>query len=43
MEKDFVGAMETLAKIGYAGVEFAGNYGGLDVSGMKKTACRQQP
>ncbi len=36
MEKDFVNAMETLAKIGYAGVEFAGNYGGLDVTGMNK-------
>ncbi len=36
MEKDFVKAIETLAKIGYAGVEFAGNYGKLDAKGMKQ-------
>lgn len=35
MERDFTGSIERLARIGYAGVEFAGNYGGLDVPGMK--------
>ena len=29
LDKDFVGTLETVKKIGYEGVEFAGNYGGL--------------
>ena len=36
LDKDFVGAIETLAKIGYAGVELAGQYGGLNAAEMKK-------
>ena len=36
LEKDFVGSIEKLAKIGYAGVEFAGQYGGLNAKDMKK-------
>lgn len=34
--KDFVGSIEKLAKIGYAGVELAGQYGGLNAKDMKK-------
>lgn len=33
-EKDFVGVLEKVAQIGYAGVEFAG-YGGIDALDMK--------
>lgn len=36
VEKDFVGSIEKIAKIGYAGVEFAGQYGGLDAKDMNK-------
>ena len=35
-EKDFVGTLEKVAKIGYQGVEFAG-YGGLSAKELKKT------
>lgn len=35
MEKDFRKAIETIAQIGYAGVEFAGDYGGLNESQMR--------
>ena len=35
LEKDFVGTIEKLAKIGYAGVEFAGQNGGLNAHDMK--------
>ena len=36
LEKDFVKSIETIAKIGYAGVELAGQYGGLNAAEMKK-------
>ena len=36
MEKDFIKAIERIAKIGYSGVEFAGNYGGLSAADLKK-------
>ena len=36
IEKDFVKSIETIARIGYAGVEFAGQYGGLNAAEMKK-------
>jgi len=34
--KDFVGSLKRLAEIGYTGVEFAGNYGGLSAGELKK-------
>ena len=33
-EKDFVGTLEKVAKLGFNGVEFAG-YGGLDAVALK--------
>lgn len=36
MEKDYVGSLKRIAEIGYAGVEFAGGYGGLSAAEMKK-------
>ena len=34
--KDFVGALKRIAEIGYTGVEFAGNYGGMSAGELKK-------
>ena len=36
LEKDFAKSIETIAKIGYAGVELAGQYGGLSAAELKK-------
>lgn len=36
LEKDYVGSIEKLAKIGYAGVELASQYGGLNAKELKK-------
>ncbi|MHB9133246.1 MAG: sugar phosphate isomerase/epimerase family protein [Armatimonadota bacterium] len=33
--QDFIGTLKRVAKIGYAGVEFAGNYGGLSAKDLK--------
>jgi len=34
--KDFLGALKRVAQIGYTGVEFAGNYGGMTAAELKK-------
>ena len=36
LSRDFVGTLETVKKLGYEGVEFAGNYGGLAAADLKK-------
>ncbi len=38
-QKDFIGTLEAIAKMGYDGVEFAG-YGGIDADTMKKELDR---
>lgn len=35
MREDFLGSLEKVAQIGYAGVEFAGDYGGLEAGKLK--------
>ena len=36
LEKDYKGVLRQIASIGYSGVEFAGNYGGLSASALKE-------
>ncbi len=36
LDKDFIGTLETVKKLGYEGVEFAGNYGGYAAKDLKK-------
>ncbi|MGN1451619.1 MAG: sugar phosphate isomerase/epimerase family protein [Eubacteriales bacterium] len=36
LDRNFVGTIETVKKMGYEGVEFAGNYGGYSAADLKK-------